>query len=320
MTETLRSTDYVDYHDAAVAILSRHSGIDAVNAFGLDDVFSAGNTDYSPAYAFLEAQGFAGVVTPALSLLGLAETGPAGSARDDDVRMLAVPFGRGSLVGVAGMVPRATVVVDRVGTGLVAVADAAPVPRGGAQADDYLTVFDLEAAHGDVLVAESDMRELRPAMRARIRLGAAAELLGICDRLIDDAVTHVRARHQFGQALADFQAVQHLLAWAATERHQLRCLFDLAVRKSEAEAPDPLLAEAVKAMAGRVFYAVAQSAIQVTGAISFTWEYSLNRLHHRGLALDQLAGPSADLVAEIGRRVRTQRLVEPLVELSDLAG
>lgn len=298
MTETLRSADYVSYLDAASSILARHSGSEATDLFGLRDVFTDG--DHSPAYAFLEAQGRAGTVTPALSMLGAAAAG------DTTGVLLAVPFGRGSLVAATGVTTQATVVIDDGGDGVVALAATEPVRRGGAHADDYLTLY------------EGDGTEPRAAVLAQVRLGATAEILGVCDRLIDDAVTHVRARRQFGQALAEFQAVQHLLAWAATERHQLRCLLDLAVHASQRAPVDPQLAEAAKAMAGRVLHAVAQTAIQVTGAISFTWEYSLNQLHHRGLALDQLAGPSADLVGQIGRRAREEGHVDPLFELTDI--
>ena len=158
----------------------------------------------------------------------------------------------------------------------------------------------------------------RAAILARAQLGASAEILGVCGRLLDDAVGYTKTRRQFGSPIGSFQAVQHLLAWAATERHQLQCLYDIAVAGAR-PAPDPELARTVKALAGRVLHAVTQTAIQVTGAISFTWEYSLNRLHHRGLMLDQLAGPSADLVADIGRSVRAYGDVPALFELSDLA-
>jgi alkylation response protein AidB-like acyl-CoA dehydrogenase len=76
----------------------------------------------------------------------------------------------------------------------------------------------------------------------------------------------------------------------------------------------------VKALAGRVLHAVAQAAVQVTGAMGFTWEYPLNRFHRRGLVLDQLAGASADLVLEIGRETRTDGTVPDLFGLGDLAG
>jgi hypothetical protein len=310
MADSLRSADYVGYRDAAAAILSRHDGPEATEAFGLVDVFEG--DDLGPAYAFLEAQGFAAAITPALSLLALAE--PAATPP----LLMAMPFGRGEHVAVAGLHDAATVVADQPGSGLIAIGDAQPVASGGSHADDYLTLYDVKAVSGEVLVAESDMAARRPQILARTRLGASAEILGVCERLVEDAVTHVKARRQFGQALSEFQAIQHLLAWAATELHQLRCMFDIAVHTHAGAEADPAQAEMVKALAGRVLHTITQTVIQVSGAISFTWEYSVNRLHHRGLLLDQLAGSSAELVTAIGERTRTERRLDPLVELAAL--
>ena len=314
MGDTLRSADYTSYRDAAAGILSRQQGATAIETFGLLDVFDGSDdADYGPAYAFLEAQGFAGAVTPALSLLALAAP-----AADGPMRLLAMPFGAGQHVAVAGQAGPAAVVVDRPGTGLVVMADAAAVERRGPHADDYLTVYDATASFGEVVAAEAETASRRPAMLSRIRIGAAAELLGVCDRLLGDALAHARTRRQFGQPLASFQAVQHLLAWTATEIHQLRCLLDIAVASPPQSHADPMLAETVKAVAGRVLHATAQACIQVSGAISFTWEYSLNQLHHRGLLLDQIGGSAAQLVESIGRRARTEGTLGPLFELSDL--
>jgi hypothetical protein len=309
MADTLRSTDYAGYREAAAAILSRHGGFAATDAFGLADVFDG--DDLSPAYAFLEAQGFAAAVTPALSLLALAQSEPS-------PRLMAMPFGLGEHVAVAGLAGDATVVTDRTGTGLLAINAAQSMATGGSHADEYLTLYDVKAIAGDALVAEAEMAALRPHILARTRLGAAAEILGVCERLVEDAVTHVKTRRQFGQALAEFQAVQHLLAWAATELHQLRCLLDIAVHTGPSRLADPAQAETVKAVAGRVLHTVTQTVIQVSGAISFTWEYSVNRLHHRGLLLDQLAGPSAQLVTIIGARTRVEQRLDPLVELAGI--
>ena len=219
---------------------------------------------------------------------------------------MALPFGRGEHVAVAGLSADATVVADLPGTGLVALARRAPVARGGSHADDYLTLFDAEAAPATCSSPRpSWQRGARASWPAR---GSAPpqRSSGCATGSSADALTHVKARRQFGQALAEFQAVQHLLAWAATELHQLRCLFDIAVLSAAEGTPDPALAETVKAVAGRVLHASRRRAIQVTGAISFTWEYSLNRLHHRGLLLDQVAGSSAELVDD-GRRAHPDR-------------
>jgi alkylation response protein AidB-like acyl-CoA dehydrogenase len=215
----------------------------------------------------------------------------------------------------------AAVAVDRLGAGLVVLADPAAAirPPTPPVADDYVTVLDIEAADGTTLLTEEEMNGRRAAVLARTQLGAAAEMLGVVDRLLDDAVAYAQQRRQFGRTVASYQSMQHLLAWAATERHQLISLYDLAVVRSTRGPVDALLSAAVKAMAGRVLHAVAQTAIQVTGGISFTWEYGLNRLHRRGLVLDQLAGSSADLLVALGRQVRTEGVVPELVDLCDVA-
>jgi len=307
------SSDYVGYRDAAAAILAGHPGREAVDAFGLSDVFEDG--DFAPAYAFLEAQGRQASVTPALGLLGMAHLNAAhGSDVVDGPSVLALPLGTERLPAVAGFSEGLTVIVDRPGTGFERLHQPTATPPLTHPADDYLQLVDGD---GDVVIAESEAGTIHVPVEAGLRLGAAAEMLGVCTRLLDDAIQYAKARKQFGQPIGDFQAVQHLLAWGATEIHQFQCLFDIAVGASTSGV-DPELARTLKALGGRVLHAVAQTAIQVTGAISFTWEYSLNRLHHRGLTLDQLAGPSADLVAEIGREVRTQGCVPALFELGDV--
>jgi hypothetical protein len=316
MAESRLSADYVSYRDAAAPILARHAGQDAVDAFGLQDVFAGegGTVDLAPAYAFLEAQGQLAVTTPALGMLALAQCPlPAG----EQPLGFGLAFGRGSLVAVPGFSDSTVVVVDRCGTGLVSLAGAADARPNPQPADDYVRIVDGSSAIARVLVPDDEFLAIRADLLARVRLGASAEMLGVSRRLLDDATAYAKTRRQFGSAIGDFQAVQHLLAWAATEVHQLTCLYDLAVQQSLREA-DPVMALTVKAMAGRVMNTVAQSAIQVTGAISFTWEYSLNKLHHRGLTLDQIAGSSADLIAEIGRSARTGGVVPALVEIADL--
>jgi hypothetical protein len=307
------SADYVGYRDAAAAILAGHPGPEAADAFGLGDVFDGG--DFAPAYAFLEAQGRQAVVTPALGLLGVAHlTAAHGSAVVDAPSVLALPLGRERLPAVAGFSEQVAVIVDRPGTGLVRLDRAAATRPLEQPADDYLR---LVTGDGDIVVPESEAGNIHVSIEAGLRLGVAAEMLGVCTRLLDDAVQYAKTRKQFGQPIGDFQAVQHLLAWGATEIHQFQSLFDVAVGAS-ATGVDPELARTLKALGGRVLHAVAQTAIQVTGAISFTWEYSLNRLHHRGLTLDQLAGPSADLIADIGRSARTAGFAPALFELADV--
>jgi alkylation response protein AidB-like acyl-CoA dehydrogenase len=320
MPDFLRPSDYLSYRDAAGDILGRHDGTEALTAFGLDELFttSTSSTDLTPAYAFLEAQGYRGSHTPALALLG-----PTGCLAPTDASpMLGSRMGRTRLVGIPGHTAGALVVIDHPGSGLIALPDitSAVQEELPPTADNYLTVIDpsLVTESPRTLVPEEQMNGRRATMVARTQLGAAAELLGIIDRLLTDATVYAQQREQFGHAIASYQSMQHLLAWAATDRHQLTTLYDIAVTQAAHHDADPQLARAVKALAGRTLHTVAQAAIQATGAISFTWEYPQHRYHRRGLALDQLAGASADLVAAIGRQVRTSGTVPEFFTLQDV--
>jgi hypothetical protein len=318
--DALRPAEYCEYRVAAQSILGRQQGTAAIGAFGLDELFAdASANDLTPVYAFLEAQGRCGAVTPALAMIGLAGTAPTGPSV-----LLGLPFGpqpsAAQTIAVPGWSRGAAVVTDVVGAGLVLLAADTPVIHRPAavNADAYLALLHHDSAQTTTLLADQEIAAQRPAILARTQLGAAAELLGTVDRLLDDAVSYVRIRSQFDRPVGSFQSLQHLLAWAATDRYQLACLLDLAVGSAASGPIDADLCEAVKALAGRVLHAVTQAAIQATGAISFTWEYSLNQLHRRGLALDQYAGASADLVAAIGRRVRTEGTVADLFALADV--
>ncbi|WP_319448773.1 MULTISPECIES: acyl-CoA dehydrogenase family protein [unclassified Mycobacterium] len=322
MTDGLRPSDYITFRDAAGAILERHGGGDALSVFGIDEILQdAGkDADLTPVYAFLEAQGYHCAVTPALGRLAAAALLECpGLLAVRDTVVLGCPLSTGDVAAVLGASTDTPIAIDRAGVGVVLLERSVNVKRHNLSRDrdDYLTVIDVNDSTGTVVVPDGPMRLLRPLVLGRLRLGAAAELLGLADRILDDAVGHARVRQQFGRPIGGFQSMQHLLAWAATERHQLRCLFDIAVGRAAAGPLDPDLSSAVKAMAGQILHVIVQTATQVTGAISFTWEYSLNRSHRRGMALDQIAGSSADLIVALGRQLRTQGFSPHLVELAD---
>jgi hypothetical protein len=307
MTDAHRPGDYLEFREAACAILSRQSGDAALAAFGLTELLdgAAPGQDLTPVYAFLEAQGFRVSSSSALGRLGLVGhgSGPVDVATDT---MLGWPMVGGSWAVVPGWQPNQPVALDRPGQGLVVAAGRAVRPRtlAGPVADDYLAMVSLDPDDAVLALDEHAMAECRAATLAQVQLGAAAEILGLVSRILSDAIAYTRVRRQFGHSISSFQVVQHLLAWAATERHQLESMYDIAVDHTVHYGPDRLLSASVKALAGRALHAIAQTAIQVTGGISFTWEYSLNRPHQRALGLDQFAGSSADLVLALGREVR----------------
>ena len=116
------------------------------------------------------------------------------------------------------------------------------------------------------------------------------------------AVEHATNREQFGQPIGRFQAVRHLLAWAAVECSAIRSVCIEAVRL-DAAAP-PLFGSLVKALAGRNARRACEHTLQVLGGMGFTAEHSHHRFHGRVLALDSLLGGSDELTHELGGAAR----------------
>ena len=54
------------------------------------------------------------------------------------------------------------------------------------------------------------------------RIAIGAQMVGLAQGALDHAIKYTSERKQFGKAIAEFQAVQHQLARAATELQQRR--------------------------------------------------------------------------------------------------
>jgi hypothetical protein len=273
-------------------------------------------------YAFLEAQGFTGTSSTSPSRIALADPALSGAAASHAAkRPLAWPMDpTPSTAWIAFGSISDRVIVDVPDRGLVDLSClAAPNGRQGLVEDDYAHIVVVDPASGDVLVPESEMRLLRGAVLARVRLGAAAEILGAADRMLEDALHYTQARVQFGRPIATFPAIRDLLAWAATERHQLREFLAYCWSLQPLSSPDENLSEIAKALAGTCGMRIAQATMQATGAMAFTAEYNHGALYRRILALDAAAGSCAELNHVIGARARTTGEVPSYLSLEQLA-
>jgi alkylation response protein AidB-like acyl-CoA dehydrogenase len=136
------------------------------------------------------------------------------------------------------------------------------------------------------------------ALGADACLLKAAAILGGAERCLALACEHAQQRRQFGHALCYNQAIRHALA-----RHKLvlegvrhgieRCLA-LGANAGEIQREAVFLAAA----AGGV--TIAEGALQVLGAMGFTWDMPMHR-HIRRIRSLQAQGPAGGLGA-LGRR------------------
>jgi len=101
----------------------------------------------------------------------------------------------------------------------------------------------------------------------------AADAFGAAERLLELSLAHARAREQFGQPIANFQAVKHQLADLAVEIEPMRALVWYAAHAQD-HVPDDAERSAALAKAHVTDRALeaARTAVQLHGGIGFTWE------------------------------------------------
>jgi acyl-CoA dehydrogenase-like protein len=128
--------------------------------------------------------------------------------------------------------------------------------------------------------------QLRSAENAA--LAAAAQLVGLGQRMVDMTVDYVKERRQFGVPVGSFQAVKHQLADAWKELAFARP----AVWRAASSAKQRDISMA-KAMASDAAVFAGGRALQCHGAIGYTVEYDLHRFLKQTWVLARAFGDAA---------------------------
>jgi alkylation response protein AidB-like acyl-CoA dehydrogenase len=111
------------------------------------------------------------------------------------------------------------------------------------------------------------------------RLGLAAHSVGIAQRLLDACVQYAKTRVQFGKPIAANQAIQWMLADAATEIHAARLMvYDCAARADRGERITQRAAM-TKLFATEMLGRVADAAVQIHGGMGYMRELWIERAY-----------------------------------------
>ena len=138
--------------------------------------------------------------------------------------------------------------------------------------------FDCVPASSVAQLTTAQVEELQ----ACFAICRAVQLSAALDQILKWSAQYVGERHQFGRALAQFQAIQMNLAIMAGEVAAVDALVSAAVRALDSGSDKLLLAAAAaKVRAGAAVEVVARIAHQVHGAIGFTEEFHLHYLTKR---------------------------------------
>jgi acyl-CoA dehydrogenase len=111
------------------------------------------------------------------------------------------------------------------------------------------------------------------------RIGIGAQMIGLAQGALDHAIAYTRERKQFGKAIAEFQAVQHQLARAATEVEAARLLVYNSARLRDQKQPFLTEAAMCKIFSSEVAERVASLAVNLFGGYGFVKDYPVEKLY-----------------------------------------
>ena len=176
-----------------------------------------------------------------------------------------------------------------------------PAASEGVQRRTYRIVDGSQAAlvvfRNVVLPADSrlalDVSGLRTVI-SEIRILSGAEMVGLGQRLLDDTLSYVKRREQFGVTIGSFQAIQHQLVdcYAALEQMRSMNLRMILAGREDTRVWQANAAGA-KAFIAEQASSIAKSAVQYHGGIGIADELPLGHAVKRLLLLSRLFGDAS---------------------------
>jgi alkylation response protein AidB-like acyl-CoA dehydrogenase len=175
-------------------------------------------------------------------------------------------------------------------------ADLVLVPGGVVRVADASFVS-VESLDGGRTLAERTGGDVEPfafdedLARDRGALAASAYLVGLAETMVDMAAEYAREREQYGRAIGSNQAVKHLLADALLQIDFAKpAVYRAAWSTAEGEPTRARDVSMAKVLASDAAYRASRSAMQVHGAIGYTWEHDLQLLMKKAWALQRAWG------------------------------
>lgn len=150
--------------------------------------------------------------------------------------------------------------------------------RGSHTADVIFENAKVPAAN---IIGGREGQGFKTAMKVldRGRLHISAMCVGAAERLIHESVSYARDRKQFGQAIAEFQLIQAMLADSRTEAYAARCMVRDAARRYAAGETVSMEASSCKYFASEMVGRVADRAVQIHGGSGYIQEYAVERFY-----------------------------------------
>ncbi len=120
----------------------------------------------------------------------------------------------------------------------------------------------------------------------------ASIAVGIGRRALEESISYASERKQFGRAIAEFQAVQMMIADAATEVDAARLLTHRSARLLDEGEFASLESSMAKRFAADTAMKVSVDAVQIFGGYGYTKEYPVEKLMRDAKLLQIYEGTS----------------------------
>jgi butyryl-CoA dehydrogenase len=111
------------------------------------------------------------------------------------------------------------------------------------------------------------------------RIGIGAQATGIAQGAFDASLTYAKQREAFGHPIAEFQAIQFMLADMSTEIDAARLLVRKAAWKQDSGGRFSMEAAIAKLFASEMSTRVTHKAIQIHGGYGYSSEYPVERMY-----------------------------------------
>ena len=154
--------------------------------------------------------------------------------------------------------------------------------------------LDLDISVGDDQVLGHVDQGFRLAMWALQggRVAIAAQALGIGQAALDEAIAHAKQREQFGQPIANYQAIQWMLADMATELAAARMLTLKAAAAKDRQDKSACEASMAKLAASEAAHKAADKAMQILASAGYRRGSVVERLFRDVRATEIYQGTS----------------------------
>jgi alkylation response protein AidB-like acyl-CoA dehydrogenase len=158
----------------------------------------------------------------------------------------------------------------------------------------------------DALLGELD-HGFRVAMMALDggRIGIASQAVGIAEAALGEAIAYAKDRKQFGHPIADFEAIQWMIADSRTELDAARLLVLRAAELKERNQPFTLQAAMAKVFASEAAWRICDRAVQIHGGYGYVRDFAAER-HLRDVRVTRIYEGTSEIQRTVIARALTR--------------